>query len=100
MNEFLCTKFISDGMTDIIRQVQFAQKAFQFEQFGIRTIIKPRFNGNSIINLIAKGVGRVVHQYSLTEVSAQDVQVFEEVAFDGKTAFAVEAMVNVLAICT
>jgi hypothetical protein len=43
-------------------------------------------------------MGRIVHQDGATEVAAQDIEVFEVIAFDGKAGLAKEAVMNALGV--
>lgn len=62
-----------DGSSDVLGIVECAQEPFQLEKLAVILVIKPRFNGDSIVYLIAKGVGGVVHENSLRQIPAQHI---------------------------
>ena len=62
-NELVALKLAADRLADVTAMIEAAQKLFQLEEFVIVRVVKPRFNGNAVINLVAKGVGGIVHQY-------------------------------------
>lgn len=73
-----------------------SQEALQLEEFLIIWTVKPRFNRDPIVDLIAKGMWRVVDQDGLGQVATKDIQVFEKVSFNRETGFAKKAVVKVL----
>jgi hypothetical protein len=88
------------GVTEIrFRFAQLSQEAFQLDQFPVVHVIKPRFNGNTVIDLIPKGVGRIVHEDRFRQVPAEYTEILQKVAFDGQAAFAKEAVVKNRAVC-
>lgn len=50
---------------DILDPMKRFAELFQFQQFGIIRIIKPRFDGNAIVDLVAKGMGGVIDEDDL-----------------------------------
>jgi hypothetical protein len=81
------------------RLAQLSEEAFQLQEFPVVHVIKPRFNGNTVIDLIAKGVGRIVHEDRFRQVPAEDTEILQKVALDGQATFAKEAVVKNRAVC-
>jgi len=65
--------------------VQGSQEPFQFQQFGIVRIFEPGLNGNSIIDLVSKGMWTVIDQDGLVQVTTQNIQILQKVSFDRET---------------
>lgn len=64
LDTFVRLKLTTHKTSNILLIFQSRQKCAQFQQFFIRGIIKPGFNGNPIIDLISKGVRRIIHKDS------------------------------------
>ena len=100
IDELLRGKLGSHHIADIVGgQDLLLQKAGQFEQLRVVGTLKPRFNGYPVVDLIAKGVRRIVHQDGATEIPSEHIQIFEEISFDAETGVAKEAMVDQFPVC-
>jgi hypothetical protein len=51
------------------------EEAGKLEELGVGSVVKPGLDGNAVVKLVTKGMGRVVHQHSLGEVTTQNSQV-------------------------
>jgi hypothetical protein len=62
-------KFGPNLVANILGIVQLSQEAFEFEEFSVGFVVKPGFYGDTIVDLVTKGVRRIVHQDRLGEVT-------------------------------
>jgi hypothetical protein len=89
VNELLTFKLARQNWPDIghgyaRRIVQIlSQEALELQEFLVFWIVKPRLDGDAIVDLVAKGMRRVVDQDGLRQVTAKDVEILQEVALDG-----------------
>jgi len=70
----------------------------QLHQFIVRLVHEPRLDGNSILQLVAKGLWRVVDDDSLPEVSAQDIEVLDVVSVDTNTVLTEQSILDPLSL--
>lgn len=99
-NEFVRLKFVAQDGANVGSGVNGPQQeALQFSQFAVVGIVPPRFNRNPIVDLIPKGVRRIVHQDRLTQIASQNIQIFQIIAFDGQASVPIEPMMNQFAFC-
>ena len=63
------SKLGSNGSSNVLTVMQGVEEAPQLEEFGVIGIIKPRFNWNTVVNLISKGMRAIVYQDHFAHVS-------------------------------
>lgn len=59
-DQSVALELVANGLTDAAG-LELTQKSFELEEFPIVGIVEPGFNGNAVVDLVSKGMGRVVH---------------------------------------
>ena len=56
IDQLECLELPPYSSADVLDIVESAQEPLQLQKFGVVLIVKPRFNGDAIIDLISKGM--------------------------------------------
>lgn len=67
-DQSVALELVANGLTDAAG-LELTQKSFELEEFPIVGVVEPGFNGNAVVDLVSKGMGRVVHQNGPGEVA-------------------------------
>jgi hypothetical protein len=71
---------------------QVLQEGDELQQLAVATIVVPAFDGNTVLKVVAKGLGRVVNNNSSAQVAPEDGQILDEVSVHRKTMFPEQAI--------
>ena len=86
---------VSDVRTHILGLVhQLVQEGNQLHQLVVGSVNKPGLDGDPILQLVSKGLRRVVNDDSLAEVTAQDVEILDVVAVDTDTMLSEQSVLD------
>lgn len=64
INELEGLELPPNSGSDIVNIVECATESLQLQKLSVVRILEPRLNGNSVVNLVTKGVGGVVDEDS------------------------------------
>lgn len=68
-----------DDVPHVVAPVELPQEALELKQLLVVGAVEPRLYRHAVVDLVAEGVGGVVHEDRAGEVPAEDREVLEEV---------------------
>ena len=89
---------VNHGPHIIVSQNPF-QELCKLQEFPVVRVFEPRLDRHAVIQLVPKGMRRVVYENRLAQVAIKDVQVLQIISFHMKAGLPEETVLNVDIVC-